>query len=181
MLLQSKPGELNSGIIGFSLRGIDEKIYTADEYSGKKILVIIFMCNHCPYVKAVIERFVRFQDKYGKKGVQLIGISSNDTDAYPEDSFENMKLFSKNHSMNFPYLFDESQDTARKYEAVCTPDIYVYDEKRVLRYRGRLDDNWKDESQVKSKDLETAVEMLLEGKDISFEQIPSMGCSIKWK
>jgi peroxiredoxin len=181
MLLQSKPGELNSGIIDFSLKGIDEKIYTLSEFSGKKILVIIFMCNHCPYVKAVIGRFIKLQTKYGNKGVQLIGISPNDVTAYPEDSFGNMKLFAKNYSMNYPYLFDESQETAKKYEAVCTPDIYVYDEKKILKYRGRLDDSWKDESQVKSKDLEAAIELILDEKEISFEQIPSMGCSIKWK
>jgi len=181
MLLQSKPGELNSGIIDFSLKGIDEKIYTLSEFSGKKILVIIFMCNHCPYVKAVIGRFIKLQTKYGNKGVQLIGISPNDVTAYPEDSFGNMKLFAKNYSMNYPYLFDESQETAKKYEAVCTPDIYVYDEKKILKYRGRLDDSWKDESQVKSKDLEAAIEQILDEKEISFEQIPSMGCSIKWK
>jgi len=181
MLLQSKPGELNSGIIDFSLKGIDEKIYTLSEFSGKKILVIIFMCNHCPYVKAVIGRFIKLQTKYRNKGVQLIGISPNDVTAYPEDSFGNMKLFAKNYSMNYPYLFDESQETAKKYEAVCTPDIYVYDEKKILKYRGRLDDSWKDESQVKSKDLEAAIEQILDEKEISFEQIPSMGCSIKWK
>ena len=113
--------------------------------------------------------------------VSLIGINPNDTKSYPDDSFENMKLFAKEYSMNFPYLFDETQETARKYEAVCTPDIYVYDEKRKLRYRGRLDDNWKDESQVKSKDLESAIDTLLAGKEILFEQVPSIGCSIKWK
>jgi peroxiredoxin len=181
MLLQSKPGELNSGIIDFSLKGTDEKIYTLSDFNGIKILVIIFMCNHCPYVKAVIERFVQLQAKYGGKGVQLIGISPNDVIAYPEDSYENMKLFVKNYSVNFPYLYDETQETAKKYEAVCTPDIYVYDEARILKYRGRLDDSWKDESKVKSKDLEAAIELLLEEKEISFEQIPSMGCSIKWK
>jgi thiol-disulfide isomerase/thioredoxin len=139
------------------------------------------MCNHCPYVKAVIERFVKLQKKYKDSGVGLIGISSNDATAYPEDSFENMKLFAKNHSMNFPYLFDETQMTAKNYGAVCTPDIYVYDGKRKLKYRGRLDDNWKEESGVKSEDLDLAIDLLLQEKEISFEQIPSMGCSIKWK
>jgi peroxiredoxin len=181
MLLQSKPGEINSGIIDFSLRGIDEKIYTLNGFNEKKILVLIFMCNHCPYVKAVIERFIRIQNKYDAGGVQLIGISPNDVISYPEDSFENMKLFAKKYSMNFPYLFDDTQETAKKYEAVCTPDIYVYNNKRILKYRGRLDDNWKDESFVKSKDLESALDLLLEEKEISFKQIPSMGCSIKWK
>jgi peroxiredoxin len=181
MLLHSNSGELNSDIADFSLKGIDEKIYSLKDFSGEKILVIIFMCNHCPYVKAVIKRFVNIQAKFSGRQVKLVGISPNDVIAYPEDSFENMKLFAKEHSVNFPYLIDETQQTAKTYGAVCTPDIYVYDEKRKLKYRGRLDDNWKEESQVSSKDLERAIEELLEEKEISFEQIPSMGCSIKWK
>jgi peroxiredoxin len=181
MLLNSKSSKPDSKIFDFKLKGIDEKFYYPGNFSEKKILVIIFMCNHCPYVKAVIERLVMIQDKYKNNDLQIIGINPNDTKAYPEDSFENMKLFAKNYSMNFPYLFDETQEVARKYEAVCTPDIYVYDEKRKLKYRGRIDDNWKDETMVTSKDLEKAIEILLEGKEISFKQIPSMGCSIKWK
>jgi thiol-disulfide isomerase/thioredoxin len=181
MLLKSEPGELNSHIIDFHLKGINEKFYDLSDFSEEKILVIIFMCNHCPYVKAVITRLVNIQKKYTDKSVRLIGINPNDTKAYPEDSFENMKLFAKGYSMNFPYLFDESQETAKKYNAVCTPDIYAFNEKRKLKYRGRIDDNWKDESQVKSKDLEFAIETIIAGKEISFEQIPSMGCSIKWR
>ncbi len=181
MLLQGKPGEINSDIIDFRLKGIDDKVYSLNDFKGERIFVMIFMCNHCPYVKAVMDRLISVQKKYSEMNVSLIGINPNDAKTYPEDSFENMKLFAKEHSMNFPYLFDETQETARKYEAVCTPDIYVYDVKRKLKYRGRLDDNWKDESQVKSKDLESAIETLLAGKEISFEQVPSMGCSIKWK
>jgi thiol-disulfide isomerase/thioredoxin len=181
MLLQSNPGEINSGIIDFHLKGINGRLSTLDDFAGDKILVIIFMCNHCPYVKAVIGRLVAIQKKYFDKSVRLIGINPNDTKAYPDDSFENMKLFAKEYSMNFPYLFDETQNTAKQYDAICTPDIYVYDEKRKLRYRGRIDDNRMNEEQVSSKDLESAIELLIEGKDILFEQIPSMGCSIKWK
>jgi peroxiredoxin len=181
MLLQSNPGELNSDIIDFSLKGIDEKIYSLKDFSNEKILVVIFMCNHCPYVKAVIKRFINLQSKFSEKNVRLIGISPNDVITYPDDSFENMKLFAKEQSINFPYLIDDTQQTAKDYGAVCTPDIYVYDENRKLKYRGRLDDNWKEESEVKTKDLEKAIEELLEGKEISSEQIPSMGCSIKWK
>ncbi|MFA5403800.1 MAG: thioredoxin family protein [Ignavibacteria bacterium] len=181
MLLQSKPGEINSDIIDFHLKCIDERIYTLNDFAGDKILVIIFMCNHCPYVKAIIHRLVAIQNKYFSKGVRLIGINPNDIQAYPEDSFENMKLFAKEYSMNFTYLIDETQKVAKQYDAVCTPDIYVFDEKRKLRYRGRIDDNWKDESLVTSRDMESAIEHLIENKEISFEQIPSMGCSIKWR
>ncbi len=181
MPVYSNPDRTGSDIIDFSLKGTDEKFYSPSDFSDKNILVIIFTCNHCPYVKAVIDRFVSFQEKYKNNGIQLIGINSNDPLSYPEDSFDNMKIFSSEHKLNFPYLIDETQEVARKYDAVCTPDIYVYDKDRKLRYRGRLDDSWKDESKIMSKDLEKAVELLLDGKEIDFQQIPSMGCSIKWK
>ncbi len=172
---------LGSGIIDFSLHGVDGKVYSPDDFKKAEVLIIIFMCNHCPYVKGIIDRFSEFQNKYKSRNVQLAGISSNDTENYPEDSFENMKLFYSEHKMNFPYLFDESQDIAKKYKAVCTPDIFVYDKNRILKYRGRFDDNWKDEKAVKEKDLEKAVMLLLENKEINFTQIPSIGCSVKWK
>ena len=181
VLLNSKKGGLGSPAADFSLKGVDNKIYTLSAFEEKKILVIIFMCNHCPYVKGVIGRFIEFQRVYSDKGVQVIGISPNDAEAYPEDSFDNMIKFSRERGMNFPYLYDESQRTAKEYDAVCTPDIYVYDESRLLKYRGRLDDNWQDEASVKSRDLKAAVDALLAGNEINFEQIPSMGCSIKWK
>ena len=181
MLLESNQIKLDSKVIPFNLKGIEGKNYSLESFSEKDILVVIFMCNHCPYVIAIIERLVNFQKKYENKNVQLIGISSNDVISYPEDSFENMKIFSRDFKMNFPYLFDETQETAKKYDAVCTPDIYVYDNERKLKYRGRFDDNWKDASMVKSNDLENTVNLLLENKEINFKQIPSMGCSIKWK
>jgi peroxiredoxin len=181
VLLNSDPGELGSVIVDFELKGVDGKIYSLDSFASNTVIVIIFMCNHCPYVKAVVDRFVRLQSKFRDKGVQLIGISPNDVESYPEDSFDNMKIFSRERNINFPYLIDENQTTAGNYGAVCTPDIYVYDSERLLRYRGRLDDNWKDEENVKSRDLESAVESVLLNKEITFEQIPSMGCSIKWK
>jgi peroxiredoxin len=180
-LLHGNPVRLNTPAIDFSLKSVDGKTYSLKDFENRKILVIIFMCNHCPYVKAVTGRFVRFQAEYGAKGVQLIGINPNDTDAYPEDSYPNMKIFADEREINFPYLFDETQETATKYDAVCTPDIYVYDEKRLLRYRGRFDDNWQEEGKVTAKDLKKAVDSLLEGGKIDFAQVPSMGCSIKWK
>ena len=181
MLLESKPGEINSKIIDFKLKSVNGKFYSPGDFSEAKVLVIIFMCNHCPYVKGVLERFIAFQDLYRKKNVQVIGINPNDTDAYPEDSYENMVLFSKERNFNFPYLIDPTQETAKAYKAVCTPDIYVYDEKRLLKYRGRFDDNWQDVKKITSNDLMKAVDLILAGKEINFKQIPSMGCSIKWK
>ena len=181
MAASNNTDNLGSEFIDFSLIGVDGEIYSSDDFKNAEVLIIIFMCNHCPYVKGIIDRFTEFQYKYKSKNVQLAGINSNDTVNYPEDSFENMKLFSSEHKMNFPYLFDESQDIAKKYNAVCTPDIFVYDKNRILKYRGRFDDNWKDETAVKEKDLEKAVIQLLENKEINFTQIPSIGCSIKWK
>ena len=180
-LLESSKSDINSPMIDFSLKGIDGKNHSPSEFDDKDILIIIFICNHCPYVKAVMDRFVAFQEKYKERGVQLIGINPNDTVTYPQDSFDNMKLFAEEYKMNFPYLIDETQETARNYDAVCTPDIYVYDKDRKLKYRGRLDDNWQDEKSVTTNDLEKAVKLILQGKDVDFKQIPSMGCSIKWK
>lgn len=180
MPVSSNKDNLRSKIIDFSLKGIDEKFHSPEDFNDKNLLVIIFICNHCPYVKAVMERFVKFQNKYKGKDVQLIAINSNDPEVYQEDSFENMKHFAEKYKINFPYLVDETQEVAKKYDAVCTPDIYVYDRNRILKYRGRFDDNWKDESKVISRDLERAVELLLHDKEIDFNQIPSMGCSIKW-
>lgn len=181
MAANNNTDNLDSAIIGFLLRGVDDKQYSPDIFKDKKVLVIIFMCNHCPYVKGVMKRFVNFQEKYKDKGVQLIGINPNDPVGYPEDSFENMKLFADKYKINFPYLSDDSQQIAHKYDAVCTPDIYVYDKNRFLKYRGRLDNNWKEEDKVTERDFERAVDLLLEDKEIDFQQISSMGCSIKWK
>ncbi|MBL7128778.1 MAG: thioredoxin family protein [Ignavibacteria bacterium] len=180
-LLESSKSDINSPIIDFTLMGIDDRNHSPDEFDDKDVLIIIFICNHCPYVKAVMDRFVAFREKYKAKGVQLIGINPNDTVTYPQDSFDNMKLFAEEYSMNFPYLIDDTQETAKNYDAVCTPDIYVYDKDRKLKYRGRFDDNWQDEKSVTTNDLEKAVELILQGKDVDFKQIPSMGCSIKWK
>ena len=139
------------------------------------------MCNHCPYVIAVQQRINNIAKKYSGKSFALVGISSNDPETYPEDSFENMKIRAEEQGYVFPYLFDETQQTASDYDAVCTPDIYLYDENRILKYRGRIDDNWKDETKVTRNELKMAIDLLLEDKEIDFDMIPSMGCSIKWK
>ncbi len=181
MAAQSKTADLNSSIIDFKLPGIDNKLYSPSDFDTSEIVVILFICNHCPYVIAVIERLVALQEKFRNSLVQFIAINPNDTVSYPEDSFDNMKKFGSEHKINFPYLIDETQETSRLYDAQCTPDIYVYDKNRKLKYRGRIDDNWKDESKVTSHELQNAIQMILDGKEITFEQIPTIGCSIKWK
>jgi peroxiredoxin len=181
MLLESRKGNLNSEIVDFHLMGIDDKIYSPGDFAGAKILVIVFMCNHCPYVKAVIGRLVKLQDEFSGMGVRFIGINPNDEKTYPEDSLENMKHYYIKWKMNFPYLRDDTQETAKSFDAICTPDIYVYDENRILKYRGRIDDNWKDENSVSKRELADALTCLLEGRQVSENQNPSIGCSIKWK
>jgi hypothetical protein len=111
----------------------------------------------------------------------LVGINPNDDVTYPEDSFENMKIRAKEIGYVFPYLRDETQEIARAYDAVCTPDVFLYDQNRILRYRGRIDDSWKDETKVTRKELRIAIDKLLEDKEIDFDMIPTIGCSIKWK
>lgn len=177
------PEELRIGTKAddFNLEGVDGKFYSLNSFKDKKVLCIIFFCNHCPYVIAVQGRINQIAKDYSGKSFALIAINPNDENAYPEDSFENMRVRSKEKGFAFPYLRDETQDTARAYDAVCTPDIYLYDENRILRYRGRLDDSWKDETKVTRNELRMAIEALLNNKPIDFDTIPPMGCSIKWK
>jgi peroxiredoxin len=151
----------------FSLPGIDGKIYSLASFGDKKILVVVFMCNHCPYVQACWDQLIALQKEFGERKVQFVGINSNDATQYPEDSFEMMKKYAAERSHNFPYLRDESQEVAKAYGAACTPDIFVYDENRELVYHGQMND----------KTLET----LLKNEKSSQNQNPSMGCSIKWK
>ncbi|MBI5755221.1 thioredoxin family protein, partial [Candidatus Peregrinibacteria bacterium] len=165
----------------FKLPGVDGKHYSLEDFSDKNILVIIFMCNHCPYVKAVIDRIIEIDRDYAGQGVQMVGINSNEDVTYPDDSFDAMKVFAKKKKIRFPYLRDESQEVAHSYDAVCTPDIFVYDTKRTLVYRGRIDDNWQDVSKTTSHDLRDALSALISGKKPAEHQHPSMGCSIKWK
>ena len=170
---------LGTPAVDFKLPGVDGKTVSLESFSEKKILVIIFMCNHCPYVKAVFQRLIDLQKE--TESVQLIGINSNDAERYPDDSFENMQKIAKEKGINFPYLFDASQETAKAYDAVCTPDIYVYGPERKLLYRGRIDDNWEQEEKVTRRDLKEAIDYIVAGKEVPGEQTPSMGCSIKWK
>ncbi|MBI5414787.1 thioredoxin family protein [Candidatus Peregrinibacteria bacterium] len=178
VLLESQKTLLGSPAQDFSLSGIDGNVYSLKSFTEAKALVVIFMCNHCPYVQAVLSRLNTFSDEFSKKGVQFIGINANDAENYPEDSFESMK----NLPIRFPYLYDESQEVAKIYGAVCTPDIFVYDSQRKLAYHGRIDDNSKDEALVTKKELADALEKILRGEHIPPEdQKSSRGCSIKWK
>ena len=165
----------------FSLPNVDGSIVSLADFADRKGLLVVFMCNHCPYVKAVLSRLIDLQNQMADRGVQLVGINSNDASRYPDDSFDNMKKIAEEMKIPFPYLFDATQEIARAYDAVCTPDIYVYGEERTLLYRGRIDDNWERPERVAQRDLKDAIDAALAENKISEEQIPSMGCSIKWK
>lgn len=165
----------------FSLPGTDGKTYSPSNFGNKNVLVIIFMCNHCPYVKAVLRRLINLQNEYAERSVQLVGINVNDTKKYPEDSLEKMKELAEKKQLPFPYLFDESQESAKAYDAVCTPDIFVYGIERSLKYRGRVDDNWQHPDEITRHDLKDAIEAILADQPVNDDQVSSMGCSIKWK
>jgi peroxiredoxin len=180
-LLHSTMVPLGTSTIDFKLPGIDGVEYSLENFSESKVLVIIFMCNHCPYVKAVIQRLIDLQEEMLRQGVRLVGVNCNDAQKYPDDSFMNMQKVAMEWDMNFPYLFDESQTVASKYKAVCTPDIYVYGKERKLLYRGRIDNNWENAEQVTQRDLKQAIDCILADQEVPKKQTPSMGCSIKWK
>lgn len=178
-LMHSTMVPLGTPATDFQLPGVDGKKYSLESFSNKSVLVVIFMCNHCPYVKAVLQRLIDLQVE--TVGVQLVGINSNDAERYPDDSLENMQKVTREKGINFPYLFDVSQETAKAYNAVCTPDIYVYGPERKLLYRGRIDDNWEHEGKVTQRNLKEALDCIVAGEEVPGEQIPAMGCSIKWK
>ena len=166
----------------FTLPGVDGKTYSLDELRGPNGTLVMFICNHCPYVKAVIERIVRDVDELRPLGVNAVAISSNDVAHYPEDSFDNMKRFAAAHKFGFPYLFDESQEVARAYDAVCTPDFFGFNADLELQYRGRLDASRKEAAPPGvRRDLFEAMKQIAETGRGPREQIPSIGCSIKWK
>ncbi len=165
----------------FSLKGVDEKIYKLEDCLGKNGTIIMFICNHCPYVKAIIKNIVEDTNKLKELEIKAIAIMSNDTINYPEDSFEKMKEFSKLNNFNFPYVIDTSQEIAKKYGAVCTPDFFGYNGNQELQYRGRMRE-LKELRPVNSgdSDLYKAMKQISETGKGPDDQIPSMGCNIKW-
>ena len=183
-LLQSSASVLGSKAAPFSLMGVDDQNYSLENFKDQKALLIVFMCNHCPYVIAVHERLNDLAKQFKPLGVSVIGINSNDPLYKDADSFENMKKTAKEWNLSFPYVFDETQSVAKAYYAICTPDPYLYERVGgdfLLRYRGRIDDSWKDLAQVRDESLKRAMEAIVQGEAISSDQVPSMGCSIKWK
>ena len=166
----------------FNLLGVDGKQYTLDNFQDKKGLLIIFTCNHCPYAQAAWPLLGELYQQYGTQ-INFAAINSNDALNYPEDSYDAMKVFAQQAKIPFPYLRDESQATARAYQAQCTPDIYLFINeagKFKLYYHGRINDNWQDKNNVTEENLAAALSRLLQDQEPPAKQPPSMGCSIKW-
>lgn len=167
--------------IDFSLPGTDGKIWTLEDCRGENGLLVMFICNHCPYVKAIQQRLLEDVSVLKEQGVGVVAIMSNDPSDYPADSFESMQIIAKEKGYNFPYLIDTTQQVAKDYGAICTPDFFGYNSQSQLQYRGRLDETGKDSNvgDVKRDLLEAMLLVAKTGKGPA-EQIPSMGCSIKW-
>lgn len=181
MSVNASNENLNQLATNFYLQSTNNKFYYLDELIGEKGTIIAFICNHCPYVVRIIERFVTETDNLNKIGISTIAIMSNDTSAYPQDSFDNMKLFAKKYRFNFPYLYDQTQEVAKLYKAVCTPDIYGFNKDKLLKYRGRLDSGVLINNKNIKRELFYAMELIANTDNGPTEQNNSFGCSIKWK
>jgi peroxiredoxin len=191
-LTYSTPPVLGTPPLPFRLVGTDDRVHSLEEYLGVRALLVVFMCNHCPYVQAVDDRINDLAKKFRAEGLRVVGINPNDSSRYPDDSFENMKIRASEKGYVFDYLVDSTQEVAKAFGAVCTPDLFLYgpsvssvgtgsSSPLGLKYQGRIDDSWKDESKVTRKDLEEAISAVLSGREPNPDQKPSMGCSIKWK
>lgn len=166
----------------FKLSGIDGKEWSLSDCVGENGLLIMFICNHCPYVKAIQTRLVEDTSKLVELGINSVAIMSNDPTDYPEDSFDNMQKIATEFDYPFPYLFDETQEVAKTYDAICTPDFFGYNKSLELQYRGRLDDSgMKTPSANSKRDLFEAMAEVAKTGNGPKQQIPSIGCSIKWK
>ena len=180
--LETPVCDFDKPVVDFSLPGVDGENWTPEKARGENGLLVMFICNHCPYVKAIRDRLVRDTAELKEYGVNSVAIMSNDPSEYEEDSFDNMKRVAEQFGFPFPYLLDESQAVARAYGAVCTPDFFGYNAEMKLQYRGRLDASRKEAAAPDVKrDLFEAMKQVAETGRGPEAQIPSMGCSIKWK
>ena len=164
----------------FSLKGIDDEIHSLESYAKNKGLLVIFMCNHCPYVKAKIDAIKQIHEKFNEN-IAVVGINSNDSTEYPDDSFENMKKIANENGMKFDYLVDDKQDVAKRYGAVCTPDPFLFDEDRKLIFHGRIDNAMNPDATATENIMQNNLKKFLTGEKIEKDFAPSIGCSIKWK
>jgi len=166
----------------FELKGTDNNAWSLEMCKGKKGLLVMFICNHCPFVKVILDKLVVETDVLAMKGIGIVAINSNDYISYPEDSFENMQKVSKNHGFGFPYLIDDQQEVTKEYGSVCTPDFFGYNSNLELQYRGRFDDRgMKASNNPNQSDLFKAMFLISRTGKGPEQQIPSIGCSIKWR
>jgi peroxiredoxin len=166
----------------FSLPNVDGRRVSLDDFKGAKAYLVMFICNHCPYVKHVAPELARVARDYREKGVAVVAINSNDVASHPDDSPQKMAQEVKSRGYEFPYLFDETQQVAQTYRAACTPDFYIFDKDQKLAYRGQLDDSRPDSGiPLTGKDLRAALDAVVAGRPAAGEQKPSIGCNIKWK
>ncbi len=173
---------LSTRAADFRLPDTRGKMVSLSDFDDDEALVVVFMCNHCPFVKHVIDDFVDLAKEYRSRGAAFVAISSNDAATYPDDRPELMARLAKQKGFTFPYLYDETQQVAKAYHAACTPDFYVFDKDRELVYRGQMDDSRPGNGvPVTGEDLRAALDAVLEGEPVPGEQRPSMGCNIKWK
>jgi len=173
--------ELGTSLPPFSLPDLDGNLVSSENFKNFPVLVM-FICNHCPYVKHVIAKLSKLAKDYQEKGIKVAAINSNDIEHYPDDAPDKMKDFAELHNFSFPYLYDESQQVAKVYQAACTPDFYLFDASHKLVYRGQMDSSRPNTTiPVSGEDLSRAVDNLLTGKPQAKEQLPSVGCNIKWK
>lgn len=180
--LETPVCDFDAAAINFSLPSTDGKMWSLADCVGEKGLLVMFICNHCPYVKAILDRLVRDTDQLKQLGINSVAIMSNDVADYAEDSFDNMKIVAEQNHFSFPYLYDETQTIAQQYGAVCTPDFFGYNKELQLQYRGRLDESKKQAAATDvRRDLFEAMKLVAETGRGPEHQIPSMGCSIKWR
>jgi peroxiredoxin len=177
--LSSQTLKKNDNAPAFRLMGTDDKFYSIEDFRSKSLL-IVFICNHCPYVKARIGDLVALQSRFPESELQIVGINSNDP-SYQDEGFENMIKFSKENNLNFPYLIDDTQQIARSYGAVCTPDPFLFDQNRNLVFHGKINDAMEPEMTPQVHVMENNIKRLLDGQSIEKDFDPSIGCSIKWK
>ena len=175
---------LGTKMPNFNLLGIDEKIYTNEMFNGKVGSLVMFICNHCPFVKHVNDEIVKLTNEIMDKNIAVIGINSNDSsqEKYAEDSIEKMREYAKNLAYNFPYVVDENQSAAKNFTAQCTPDFFLFDSESTLVYRGQLDGSRPgNDIPTDGVSLRSAIDALLNNEEPISDQLPSMGCNIKWK
>ena len=181
-LRQSRMLSLGTPAPAFALPDTQGRIHRLEDSAQAPSLLVAFLCNHCPYVKHILAGFADFAREYGPRGLAIVAISANDAAAFPQDAPEAMAQVARDHGFTFPYLYDEPQDVALAYQAICTPEFFLFDRARRLVYRGQFDDSRPgSDSTVTGASLRAAADAVLGGREVSADQLPGVGCSIKWK